>query len=369
MAQMTLSARIRPSPYQRSVEADGMTNYTIYNKMVLPLSFGDLKAEYDRLVHGVAMWDVAGERQLQVAGPDSDRLVQRLAARDLSRTVEGQGRYVAMCDEAGTLLNDPVLLKLSGGRWWFSLADSDMLLWARGVAVDSGLDVEVTEPDVSPLAVQGPKAIEVVASLFGDWVRDLGYFRFRETDLQGIPLVVCRSGWSKQGGYELFLQDGSRGDELYQLVKEAGTPYGIGPGAPNHVERVESGLLSFGGDTTPGSNPFEAGMGRFVDVDCEPDYIGKGALQRVAAEGPARLFTGLMLHTEAPSEWPLVERQPVFCDGEQVGTMSAVVHSHRLDRTIALAQIQREIVESSTPVEIETPDGPVKADIHELPFV
>ncbi|NIS29414.1 MAG: glycine cleavage system protein T, partial [Actinobacteria bacterium] len=205
--------------------------------------------------------------------------------------------------------------------------------------------------------------------LLGPWIRELRYFWFRETSLGDIPLVVCRSGWSKQGGFELFLQDGSRGDELYERVKSAGSPYGIGPGAPNHVERVESGLLSWGGDTTPDSNPYEAGMSAFVDVELSPDYIGKQALRQVVAMGPRRLLTGLMMEGEAPSEWPLVQRVPVTAAGEVVGTMSAVVHSHRLARTIAIAQVRRDIVEAGGAVEVASPDGARRARIHPLPFI
>ncbi len=366
---LTTSPRIRKSPFYDSVVADRASAWTVYNKMLLPLSFGDLAAEYDRLVNGVAVWDVAAERQVEISGTDAHAAAQYLSARDLSKMVEGQGKYVAMCDHEGRLLNDPVLLKLSGGRYWFSLADHDMLLWCKAVAAERGFDVEVSEPDVSPLAVQGPLAEDVVADLCGDWVRDLKYFWFREVDIAGIPAVVCRSGWSKQGGFELFLQDGARGNDLYGLVKEAGAPYGIGPGAPNHVERVESGLLSWGGDTTYDTNPFEAGMGTYVDVDCDADYIGKAALQRVAAEGPERLLTGLVLDADTRSAWPLEERMAVRLQGEQVGTMSAVVRSPRLGRTIAIAQIRRSIVEARTPVMVDSPAGPQRAKIHDLPFV
>ncbi|HSF84382.1 MAG TPA: glycine cleavage T C-terminal barrel domain-containing protein [Acidimicrobiia bacterium] len=366
---LTMSPRIRHSPFYDATVRDGVTHFTVYNKMLLPLSFGDLEAEYDMLMNGVALWDVAAERQVQVSGPDAHSLAQYLSARDLTKMKEGQGKYVAMCDHDGRLLNDPVLLKLSGDRYWFSLADHDMLLWCKAVAAEGGFDVEVVEPDVSPLGVQGPLAEDVVADLFGDWVRDVKFFWFRETHLDDIPLVLCRSGWSKQGGFELFLQDGSRGIELYDRVMEAGAPYGIGPGAPNHVERVEGGLLSFGGDNTPDSNPFEAGMGRYVDVDLEPEYIGKAALQRVAAEGPERLFTGLMLEGAAPSAWPLEATVPVTFGGDQVGTMSAIVHSPRLGRTIALAQIRRDLVETGATVEVMSPNGVLHAEVRSLPFI
>lgn len=206
---ITLSPRIRTSPFHAATTAAGLSDVTVYNRMIMPTSYGDLVAEYRRLTEGVAIWDVSVERQLEISGPEAHACAQYLTSRDLSKMVEGQGKYVAMCDHAGAILNDPVLLKLSGGRYWFSLADSDMLLWARAIAAEKGFDVKIVEPDVSPLAVQGPKATDLIAELFGDHVRELKYFWFVETELDGIPLVLCRSGWSKQGGFELFLQDGT----------------------------------------------------------------------------------------------------------------------------------------------------------------
>lgn len=370
LSQVTLmmSPRIRRSPFYEATVRDGVTHFTVYNKMLMPTSFGNLAAELHRLMHGVAMWDVAVERQVEVSGPDADRLVQHLSARDLSKMVVGQGKYVAMCDHQGRILNDPVLLKLSD-RYWFSLADSDMLLWVRAVAGEGGFDVNVCEPDVSPLAIQGPRAEDVVALLFGESIRKIKFFGCVETSLEDIPVVICRSGWSKQGGFELFLRDGSKGDQLWALVKTAGQAFGIGPGSPNHIERVESGLLSWGGDTTPDSNPFEANMGKYVDVDTPVNYIGKAALQRIAAEGPQRLFVGLILDGNAPSAWPLIERVPVMASGKVVGTLSAVVYSPRLGRTIGLAQIDRQTVDSGTPLLVQAPNGVQGAVLSPLPFV
>ncbi len=368
MPTFTLSPRIRTSPFYPAVVAAGMTGFSVYNKMVMPTSYGDLAAEYRRLVEGVAIWDVACERQVEVSGPDAAACVQYLTARDLSAFAVGQGKYVAMCDHDGVLLNDPVLLRLAD-RYWFSLADSDMLLWMKAVARERGFDVEVCEPDVSPLAIQGPLAEDLAADLFGEEVRAIRYFWFVETALDGIPLVLCRSGWSKQGGFELFLRDGSRGVELWDRVVAAGRRYDIGPGAPNHVERVESGLLSFGGDTTPGSNPFEAGMARYVDVETPVEYIGKAALSRIADAGPQRLLVGVALGDDIADEWPLPSRTVVLHDGKAVGTMSAVVHSHRLGRTIGLAQIDRAHATSGTGIDIAAPTGLHRATISDLPFV
>jgi aminomethyltransferase len=364
---LMMSPRIRRSAFYEATVLEGVTHFTVYNKMLMPTSFGNLEAELHRLMHGVAMWDVAVERQVEVSGPDADRLVQYLSSRDLTRMTVGQGKYVAMCDHDGRLLNDPVLLKLSD-RYWFSLADSDMLLWVRAVAAEGRFDVNVCEPDVSPLAIQGPKAEDLVAKLFGEHIRTIKYFGCIETSLEGIPLVLCRSGWSKQGGFEFFLRDASKGVQLWQLVKAAGQEFDIGPGAPNHIERVESGLLSWGGDTTPDSNPFEANMGKYVDVNTPVNYIGKAALQKVATKGPARLFVGLILDGTAPSAWPLIERVAVSDNGKIVGTMSAVIYSPRLGRTIGLAQIDRQTVDAGRRLEVHAPNGVQGAVQSALPF-
>lgn len=369
MSRITLSPRIRTSPFYESTVAAGLSDITVYNKMIMPTSYGDLAAEYDRLINGVAIWDVSVERQVEIVGPDADLCAQYLSARDLSKMKEGQGKYVAMCDHAGRILNDPVLMKLSGSRYWFSIADHDMLLWCRAVAAERGFDVRVHEPDVSPLAVQGPKAETLIAELFGEHIRELKYFGFLETQLGDIPLVLCRSGWSKQGGFELFLQDGERGTELWDAIVAAGQKYDIGPGAPNHVERVESGLLSWGGDNTSDSNPFEVGMGRFTNIDIDADFIGKEALQKALADGIERLFVGLIVDTDAADAWPLPKRTPVLLDGEEVGTLGAIVYSHRMGKTIGLAQIKREVVEAESKVEITGPNGISTATITELPFL
>ena len=370
MHRLTLSPRIRHSAYYESTVAAGLTDISVYNKMAMPTSYGDLKAEYDRLINGVALWDVAVQRQLEISGPDAAVCAQYFTSRDISKQAVGQGKYVAMCDHDGYILNDPVLLKVAEDRFWFSLADHDMLLWCKGIAAEKGWDVELSEPDVSPLAVQGPKAEDLIADLFGEHVRGMKYFWSVETDLDGIPLHLVRAGWSKQGGFELWLTDGSRGNELWGKVMAAGEKYDIGPGAPNHVERVESGLLSWGGDHTPKSNPLEVGMARYVDVDTDVDYIGKAALQAmVAAGGPERLFVGYNINIDLKEAWPLIERTPVTHDGKQVGVLSAVVHSHRLDRTIGLGQVDRALFEAAATVEVQTPDGTATATMQELPFI
>jgi glycine cleavage system aminomethyltransferase T len=334
-----IGPNIRKSPYFEATVAAGVRSFSVYNHMYIPGSFGDPDAEYDRLLTGVAQWDVAAQRQVELRGPDAAALAQYLTTRDISRTAVGQARYVAICDHDGMLINDPVMLKLAEDRFWFSIADSDIELWAKAVARERGMDVEVFEADASPMAIQGPKSFDVAESLFGAWIRDLKHFWFRETELDGIPLVLCRAGWSKQGGFELYLTDQTRGTELWTRVAEAGAPFGIGPGAPNDTERLESGLLSYGADcrrqTFP-ANPLELGLERIVDLDGE-DFIGRDALRKVADEGPRRRYTGFYIDGPpvAGNQHPL----PILSDGEAVGLLCEMAYSRRLGRNIGLGLI------------------------------
>ncbi|SMC10813.1 aminomethyltransferase family protein [Roseovarius aestuarii] len=225
--------RLRPSPYYEASLAEGVTSFAPYNQMLIPLGYGDADAEYDRLMNGVSMWDVGGQRQVQIKRRDAARLAQNLSPRHLSGQVAGQGKYVPMCDHAGTLINDPVVNKLDDDLFWFSITDSDVKLWARCIVTERGPEVEITEPDVSPMAIQRPMAADVVASIFGNWVRNQKYFWFGDAEIGGIPVKIARSGFSKQGGFEINLMDGFSGVELWNIVHEAGTSFGVGPECPN----------------------------------------------------------------------------------------------------------------------------------------
>jgi aminomethyltransferase len=364
---ITPSARLRPSPFYQATLAEGVTAFTTYNHMLMPTSFGHPDAEYWRLLKGVAQWDVACERQVQLQGPDAGRLAQILSPRDLTHCKVGQGKYVPLCNHAGTLINDPILLKLDENRYWFSIADSNIWFWARAIAAERGLDVQVSEPDVSPLAVQGPKAEDVVASIFGDWVRGLKYFWFRETTLQGIPVAVARSGWSKQGGFELYLMDGTQGTRLWNIVREAGKPWDIGPGNPNFCERVESGLLSYGGDTDEATNPFEVRMGKYVDLQVPDDVIGIKALRRIHAAGVRRHQLGVVLAGEEPTTLGFLWH-PIQKNGRKVGDLTNCTWSYRLKKNIGFALISTDCV-AGDQVEVMKEGHILVGTLQELPFL
>ena len=337
------SALLRPSPYFDATLKEGVTSFTAYNHMLMPTAFGHPEAEYWRLINGVSQWDVSVERQVQLKGPDAATLVQILSPRDMSGQQVGQGKYVPLCNYNGVLINDPICLKLDEDLFWLSIADSNIWLWARAIASERGLNVEVSEPDVSPMAIQGPMAADVVAHVCGDWVRTLRYFWFRECDIQGIPVVVQRSGWSKQGGFEIYLRDGTQGSRLWNIFREAGAPWGIGPGGPNWCERVESGLVSYGGDSDTTTNPYELRMGKFIDLDVPDTTIGIQALRQIAADGPKRHTLGIMLDAGAPVQ-PGFQWNPIFQDGRKVGDLTNCIFSYRMKKNIGFALIERGCV-------------------------
>ncbi len=338
MYGITPSARLRPSPFYEATVKEGVCAFTTYNHMLMPTSYGKPLEEYWRLINGVSQWDVAVERQVQLKGPDAGRLAQILAPRDLSQQKVGQGKYVPLCNHQGVLINDPICLKLADDLYWLSIADSNIWFWAGAIAAERGLRVEVSEPDVSPMAIQGPKAEDVVAAVCGDWVRGLKYFWFKETEINGIPVVVQRSGWSKQGGFEIYLRDGSNGTELWNIFREAGAPWGIGPGNPNWSERVESGLVSFGGDSDGTTNPYEVRMGKYIDLDVPDDTIGIQALRRIAAEGPRRHSLGIILDAGDPVT-PGFLWNPIYKHGEKVGDLTNCVFSIRVQKNLGFALI------------------------------
>ncbi len=367
MYTISPTARMRKSPFFDATVAEGASSFTSYNHMLMPTGYGHPEEEYWRLIEAVSMWDVAVERQIQLQGRDAAALAQILCPRDLTQCTAGDGKYVALCNHAGTIINDPILLKLSDQRYWLSIADSDILLWARAIAAERGLDVEVTEPDVSPLAVQGPLSDDVVAAIFGDWVRTLKHFRFRETTVGDIPVALARSGWSKQGGFEIYLMDGTRGTELWNIVREAGAPYGIGPGNPNACERIENGLLSWGGDTDDETNPFEVRMERYVDLNVPDDVIGIKALRQIKAKAPKRHQLGVILDGERPHV-PGWDWMGITMDGTRIGDMTNCVWSYRLKANIGFALVSVEAKPGDT-VTVNMPDAPASGRLTTLPFL
>jgi glycine cleavage system aminomethyltransferase T len=359
--------QIRKSPYFDATVRWGAQGFSVYNHMYIPRDFGDPEQNFWNLVDQAILCDVAVERQVEITGPDAAKFTQMLTCRDLSKMAVGQCKYILITNADGGILNDPILLRLAENHFWISLADSDILLWAQGVAVHSGLNVQITEPDVSPLQLQGPNSGLIMQELFGDSIADLKYYWLRELELEGIPLVVSRTGWSSELGYELYLRDGSKGDQLWELIMAAGASHGLKPGHTSSIRRIEGGMLSYHADADIDTNPLELGFDRLVNLDMDAEFIGKAALRKIKQEGPMRKQVGLVLDC-APLTGPNTTFWAIQQDGATIGKVTSAVYSPRLKQNIALAMVATDAAIMGAEVEVLTNSGAVKATMVERPF-
>ena len=355
MALLSPSRRVRRTPFSPGVEAAGVKAYTVYNRMLLPTVFESVEADYHHLKKHVQVWDVACERQVELRGPDSAKLMQMLTPRDLRGMLPGRCYYVPIVDETGGMLNDPVAVKLAEDRWWISIADSDLLLWVKGICDGYRLDVLVDEPDVSPLAVQGPKADELMARVFGEAVRGVKFFRFGMFDFEGRSLAVARSGYSKQGGYEIYVDGSDIGMPLWEALFAAGQDLEVRAGCPNLIERIEGGLLSYGNDMTDDNTPHECGLGKFCDTQTAIGCIGRDALLRVAKEGPVQQIRPIAIEG---ARVPGCDRAwPVHAGGKVVGQVTSAAWSPDFDTNVSIGMVRMTHWDAGTRLEVETPEG------------
>jgi glycine cleavage system aminomethyltransferase T len=373
--EVLLYTRIRKSPFFYASRRHGVAMYSVYNHTYHPRHYGDPVDEYWHLLNGVTLWDVGVEKQVEITGPDAFTFTNMLVPRDLSKCKVRQCKYVFITAEDGGIINDPVLLRLDENHFWLSLADSDVLLWARGIAYNSGLDVTVREVDVGPVQVQGPKSAEVMVDLFGRKVLDIPYYYLDEFDLDGLDVAVSRTGYTSELGYEIYLRNASRdGVRLWEMVLEAGRPHGLEVIGPCHIRRIEGGILAHGADVTIENNPFEVGMGYdwMVDLEQEPDFIGKEALRRVKQEGVGRMLAGVEIEGEGLGSYndgSMIDFFPTYQDGRHVGRVTSACYSPRLERNIGYAMVPIELAELGTELEVETPHGRTAAVVVPKPFI
>ena len=359
--------QIRKSPYFDATVKWGAKGFSVYNHMYIPRDFGDPEQNFWNLVNEAILCDVAVERQVEITGPDASKFVQMLTPRDLSKLAVGQCKYVLITNAEGGILNDPILLRLDENRYWISLADSDVLFWAQGVAVHSGLDVHIHEPDASPVQLQGPRSMDIMKVLFGEDIADMKYYWLRHLELDGMKLVVSRTGWSSELGYEIYLQDGSRGTELWDKIMAAGAPFGLKPGHTSSIRRIEGGMLSYHADMDILTNPYELGLDRLVGVDADHDFIGKTALRNIRDHGVRRKQIGIVIDGEKLNG-PNTTFWPVLMSGAVVGKVTSAVYSPRLEQNIALAMVDVAAAEVGTKLTVDASGGQRNAEVVEKPF-
>ena len=359
--------QIRKSPFFEATVKWGAKAFSVYNHMYIPRDFGDPEQNFWNLIETAILCDVAVERQVQITGKDASKFVQFLTPRNLSNMAVGQCKYILITNSEGGIINDPVLLRLEENKYWISLADSDVLLWAQGLAVNSKFEVDISEPDVSPLQLQGPRSQDILAEILGEDIRELKYYWLRKVNLKGMELIVSRTGWSSELGYEIYLQDSSRGNELWEIIMAAGQNFGLQPGHTSTIRRIEGGMLSYHADMDLNTNPFELEMDRLVDLDVAHDFVGKSVLEEIKRNGISRRQVGLIIDGER-LHMPNTKFWPLSIGGEIVGKVTSAVYSPRLRKNIALGMVSNQISEIGRILKVKIQDQMRNAEVTQKPF-
>ncbi len=366
--EITFGTRIRKSPFFESTMKWGCKGFTVYNKMYMPTYYKTFVDDYWSLVSDVTLWDVAGERQVEIKGKDAERFVEFITPRDISKCKVGQCMYILITEKNGGIINDPVLLKLDENHYWLSTADSDVLLWCLGIASANIFDVQLREPDASPLSLQGPKATDLMEKISGNWIRNLKFFYFKETTINNIPVVIARSGWSGEVGYEIYLMDGEKGNKLWEIIMQAGQEFKIAPAAPSQISRIESGMLSYGNDMTLDENPFDLGMDKFVNLQKKADFLSKKALREIHKKGPTKELIGIEILGNFQDEFSS-DYVPIYSDSDKIGKITSSVYSPRLKKNIALGIVNKRSGSVNGSYFIKKNNTDFEISVCDLPFL
>ena len=361
------SRRLRSTPYTSRIEKQGVTAYTVYNHMLLPASFGSIEDSYHHLKKDVQIWDVAAERQVEIIGKDSAKLVQLMTCRDLSKSKIGRCYYSPIIDDYGNLINDPVILKLAEDRWWISIADSDVIFFAKGLATGNNFDVKISEPDVNIIAIQGPKSFGLMEKVFGKAITELKFFGFDYFIYKGVKHLIARSGWSKQGGFEVYVENTQSGLDFYDYLFKIGKEFNVKPGCPNLIERIESGLLSYGNDFDNNDNPFECGFEKYVNLDSNVVFLGKAKLKKIKQEGVKRKLMGVKIDIDKIS---LTKSLNIKNDkGNLIGELRSACYSPHFKRVIGIAMINKPYCKASETGKLEFDGNSLTVNVCDLPFI
>ena len=361
------SRRLRGTPYTSRIEKQGVTAYTIYNHMLLPAAFGSIEDSYHHLKQYVQIWDVAAERQVEISGKDSAKLVQLMTCRDLSKSKDGRCYYCPIIDDNAGLINDPVVLRLNENKWWVSLADSDVILFAKGLAIGNKFDVKIFEPDVDIMAIQGPKSFELMEKVFGDKIVNLKFFGFDYFEFGGDKHLIARSGWSKQGGYEIYVEHNVSGLKLYDHLFEIGKEFNIKPGCPNLIERIESGLLSYGNDIDNGDNPYECGFDKYINTDSEVNFLGKEKLKKIKSEGIKKKLMGVMFDIDKISITGSLDLSDQ--DNNIIGELRSACYSPHFKKVIGIAMMKKSHWNIDQNVKASINGDICSGKVCDLPFI
>jgi len=361
------SRRLRSTPYTSRIEKQGVTAYTVYNHMLLPAAFGSLEDSYHHLKEHVQIWDVAGERQVEISGKDSAKLVQLMTCRDLSKSKDGRCYYCPILDDEAGIINDPVVLRIKENKWWISIADSDVILFAKGLAIGNKFDVKITEPNVDIMAIQGPKSFKLMEKVFGEKITQLKFFGFDYFEFNGTKHLIAQSGWSKQGGYEIYVENTVSGLKLYDHLFEVGKEFNVKPGCPNLIERIESALLSYGNDMDNKDNPYECGFDKFINIDSNINFLGKDKLKKIKAEGIKKKLMGIRFDIKEISLSQSLELRDI--NDNIIGELRSACYSPHFGKVIGIAMLKKPYWEVSQSVKVEINGNICNGKVCDLPFI
>ena len=361
------SKRVRSTPYTSRIEKQGVSAYTTYNHMLLPAGFElPIQETYYHLKEHVQIWDVAAERQVEITGPDSAKLIQLMTCRDLSKSKDGRCYYCPIIDDQACMVNDPIILRINQNKWWISIADSDVILFAKGLAIGKKYDVNIIEPNVDIMAVQGPKSFALMEKVFGKSITELKYFRFDFYDFKGVKHLISRSGWSKQGGYEIYVENTESGLELYDYLFEIGKEFNVKPGCPHLIERIESALLSYGNDFDLNDNPLECGFDKYVNLDSDIQFLGKEKLIQIKSEGIKKKLMGVKIDHNKINVSKAID---ITVNSKRIGELRSGVYSQTFDQVIGIAMVDKPFFEIDTKVEIIINNETKVGVLCNIPFV
>ena len=333
------SSRIRRTPYSKRVEEAGVKSYSVYNHMLLPTVFDTLENDYHHLKRAVQVWDVSVERQIEIIGPDATKILQMVTPRDISKMEDDQCYYIPMVDKYGYMINDPVAVKLEKNRYWISIADSDVIYYFKGLAEGMGLNVNIFEPDVNILSIQGPKSKILIEKMFGKEISELKFFRHGKVNFNGKEMIVARSGWSHQMCYEVYVDGSEYGQDMWDKFFSIGKDFDVRAGCPNLIERIESGLLSYGNDINGNNTPYEAGLGKFLSSGVSKGCLAYEILQ--SKMEPQRLIKPIEI-TGEPIKPITYSLKVSNADSEVVGQISSAAWSPDFKVNVAIGMIDRE---------------------------
>ena len=361
------SRRLRSTPYTSRIEKQGVTAYTVYNHMLLPAAFGSIEESCEHLKKNVQIWDVAAERQVQISGPDSGKLVQLMTCRDLSKSKIGRCYYCPLIDDNGNLVNDPVILKLAEDKWWISIADSDVIFFAKGLAAGNQFNVKIFEPEVDIIAIQGPKSFDLMEKVFGKTIKELKFFGFDYFDYKGVEHLIARSGWSKQGGFEVYVENTESGLDLYDYFFQIGQEFNVKPGCPNLIERIESGLLSYGNDFDNNDNPFECGFDKYVNLDSNIIFLGKESLKKIKKKGVVKKLMGVKIEGKSIN---VTEGMSILdLDNKEIGELRSGAFSPKFNKIVGIAMIKKDFCKVSQKFQININNSLTHGEICNLPIL